>query len=100
MIVNGATGGVGSIAIDMLAGLGYHVVALTGKEQEAAYLKQIGAKEVMLRSGLDLAKIKPLDKAIWAGAVDNLGGEILAWLARTMNIGGRSPRSDWRRAST
>jgi putative YhdH/YhfP family quinone oxidoreductase len=42
----------------------------------------------MLRSSLDLAKIKPLDKATWAGAVDNLGGEVLAWLASTMNIGG------------
>jgi putative YhdH/YhfP family quinone oxidoreductase len=41
----------------------------------------------MLRSGLDLAKIKPLDKALWAGAVDNLGGDVLAWLASTMNIG-------------
>ena len=41
----------------------------------------------MLRSSIDLAKIKPLDKATWAGAVDNLGGEMLAWLARTMNIG-------------
>ena len=87
MIVTGATGGVGSIAIDILAGLGHHVVALTGKEQESAYLGAIGAKEVMLRSGLDLAKIKPLDKATWAGAVDNLGGDILAWLAATMSIG-------------
>jgi putative YhdH/YhfP family quinone oxidoreductase len=85
--VTGATGGVGSIAIDILAGLGHHVVALTGKEHETDYLKGIGAKEVMLRSSLDLAKIKPLDKAMWAGAVDNLGGEILAWLAATMQIG-------------
>ena len=85
--VTGATGGVGSVAIDILAGLGHHVVALTGKEQESAYLKELGAKEVMLRSSLDLAKIKPLDKAMWAGAVDNLGGDVLAWLASTMNIG-------------
>ena len=87
VIVTGATGGVGSIAIDILAGLGHHVVALTGKEHESAYLKEIGAKEVMLRSSLDLAKIKPLDKASWAGAVDNLGGDVLAWLASTMQIG-------------
>ena len=85
--VTGATGGVGSVAIDILAGLGHHVVAITGKEQESAYLKEVGAKEVMLRSSLDLAKIKPLDKAMWAGAVDNLGGDVLAWLASTMNIG-------------
>jgi putative YhdH/YhfP family quinone oxidoreductase len=85
--VTGATGGVGSIAIDILAGLGHHVVAVTGKEHEADYLKGIGAKEVLLRSGIDLAKIKPLDKATWAGAVDNLGGDMLAWLASTMQIG-------------
>jgi acrylyl-CoA reductase (NADPH) len=87
VIVTGATGGVGSVAIDILAGLGHHVVALTGKEQEADYLKNIGAKEVELRSSLDLAKIKPLDKATWAGAVDNLGGEVLAWVASTLDVG-------------
>ena len=86
MIVDGATGGVGSIAIDILAKLGYHVVALTGKEAEADYLKGLGAKEVKLRQSLDLAKIRPLDKATWAGAVDNLGGEVLAWIASTMKI--------------
>jgi len=88
VLVNGATGGVGSIAIDILAGAGYEVVALTGKEVETAYLKKLGAKEVMLRGSLDLSKIKPLDKATWAGAVDNLGGDALAWLASTMQVGG------------
>ena len=88
VIVTGATGGVGSVAVDILAGKGYHVVALTGKEQETDYLKKLGAKEVMLRSSLDLAKIKPLDKAMWAGAVDNLGGDVLSWIASTMQIGG------------
>ena len=88
VIVNGATGGVGSIAIAALAKLGYHVVALTGKADGADYLKKIGAKEVKLRSELDLTKIKPLDKATWAGAVDNLGGEHLAWMASTMQVGG------------
>jgi putative YhdH/YhfP family quinone oxidoreductase len=88
VIVTGATGGVGSIAIDILAGAGYHVVALTGKEKETAYLHGLGAKEVMLRSALDLGKIKPLDKATWAGAVDNLGGEVMSWIASTMQIGG------------
>lgn len=87
VIVNGATGGVGSIAIDILAGLGYHVVALTGKEVETDYLKSLGAQEVMLRSSIDLAKIRPLDRARWAGAVDNLGGDHLAWMASTMQIG-------------
>ncbi|HTS53129.1 MAG TPA: oxidoreductase [Burkholderiales bacterium] len=88
VIVTGATGGVGSIAIDVLAGAGYNVVALTGKEAESGYLKRLGAKEVMLRGSLDLSKIRPLDKATWAGAVDNLGGDVLAWLASTMQIGG------------
>ena len=75
VIVNGATGGVGSIALAMLAKLGYHVVALTGKESEADWLKKLGAKEILLRQSLNLEKIKPLDKATWAGAVDNLGGD-------------------------
>jgi acrylyl-CoA reductase (NADPH) len=88
VLVSGATGGVGSIAIEILAGLGYHVVALTGKEAEADYLLGLGAKEVMLRQSLDLAKIKPLGKETWAGAVDNLGGDVLAWMASTMKVGG------------
>jgi len=88
VIVNGATGGVGSIAIAMLAKLGYHVVALTGKESESEWLKKLGAKEIKLRSDLDLSKIKPLDKAIWAGAVDNLGGPVLAWIASMMKENG------------
>jgi acrylyl-CoA reductase (NADPH) len=88
VIVDGATGGVGSIAVDALARLGYQVVALTGKANEADYLKKIGAQEVRLRSELDLSKIRPLDKATWAGAIDNLGGETLAWMASSMKIGG------------
>jgi putative YhdH/YhfP family quinone oxidoreductase len=88
VIVNGATGGVGSIALAALAKLGYHVVALTGKESESDWLKKLGAKEIMLRQSLNLQKIKPLDKATWAGAVDNLGGDVLAWMASTMNYGG------------
>jgi putative YhdH/YhfP family quinone oxidoreductase len=88
VIVNGATGGVGSIAIAALAKLGYHVVALTGKAEQGDYLKALGAKEIKLRSELDLAKIRPLDKATWQGAVDNLGGEVLAWMASTMKFNG------------
>lgn len=88
VIVNGATGGVGSIAIDILAGAGYRVTAFTGKESETAYLRGIGAAEVMLAKSLDLSRVKPLDKATWAGAVDNLGGDALAWLASTMQVGG------------
>jgi putative YhdH/YhfP family quinone oxidoreductase len=88
VIVDGATGGVGSIALAALARLGYEVTALTGKESESAWLKQLGAKEVLLRQSLDLTKIRPLDKATWAGAVDNLGGEVLAWMASTMKFNG------------
>ena len=88
VIVSGATGGVGGLAIDMLAGLGYAVVALTGKEDQREYLQGLGASEVMLRSAIDTAKIRPLDKALWAGAVDNLGGDVLAWMASTMQQNG------------
>ena len=88
VIVTGATGGVGSIAVDILAASGYHVVALTGKETQTDYLKKLGAAEVMLRSSLDLAKIRPLGKETWAGAVDNLGGDILSWIASTMKVAG------------
>jgi len=88
VIVSGATGGVGSIAVDILAGLGYDVTALTGKETEVDYLKGLGAKQVMLRSSLDLSRIRPLDKATWAGAVDNLGGDVLSWMASTMQVDG------------
>ncbi|MGQ0579402.1 MAG: oxidoreductase [Betaproteobacteria bacterium] len=88
VIVTGATGGVGSIAVDLLSARGYRVVALTGKEAESEYLKRIGATEIMLKSSLDLSRIKPLDKATWAGAVDNLGGDVLSWIASTMQVGG------------
>jgi putative YhdH/YhfP family quinone oxidoreductase len=88
VLVDGATGGVGSIAVAALARLGYAVTALTGKESESAWLKQIGAQEILLRQSLDLAKIRPLDKATWAGAVDNLGGDVLAWMASSMKFNG------------
>ena len=88
VVVDGATGGVGSIAIAALAKLGYAVTALTGKEAESGWLKQLGAKEILLRQSLDLTKIRPMDKSAWAGAVDNLGGEVLAWMASTMKVNG------------
>lgn len=88
VIVSGATGGVGSIAVAALARSGYHVVALTGKESESDWLKKLGAKEILLRKDLNLEKIKPLDKSTWAGAVDNLGGDVLAWMCSTMKDNG------------
>ena len=87
VVVTGATGGVGSVAIDMLAGRGYEAVAVTGKEAEAEYLKSIGASRLLLRDDIDFGK-RPLEKAEWAGAIDNLGGDYLAWLTRTMKYGG------------
>lgn len=83
VVVTGATGGVGSIAIDMLAGLGYEVCALTGKPREADYLKSLGATQILNRLELDTGS-RPLEKAQWGGAVENLGGEILTWLTRTV----------------
>lgn len=88
VVVTGATGGVGALAIDMLAQLGYHVVALTGKEVEADYLKMLGAAEILLRSSIDFDKVRPLEAARWAGAVDNVGGQILHWVLATMKQAG------------
>jgi len=87
VLVNGATGGVASLAIEMLAGLGYEITAITGKDSERAYLEHLGATEVLSRHTVEMGK-KPLEKTLWAGAVDSLGGEPLAWLTRTMRIGG------------
>jgi putative YhdH/YhfP family quinone oxidoreductase len=87
VIVTGATGGVGSIAVQCLAARGYRVTALTGKEHEADYLQQLGAAEILLRGVLQMGT-RPLEKATWAGAVDAVGGETLAWLTRTMMQGG------------
>jgi NADPH2:quinone reductase len=87
VVVTGATGGVGSIAIDMLSGRGYEVAALTGKAGEEGYLRKIGAQTILLRDDLDLGK-RPMEKAMWAGAIDNLGGDYLTWLTRTIGYGG------------
>ena len=88
VIVTGASGGVGGLAIDMLAGLGYHVVALTGKAHEEGYLKGLGAAEIRLRDTIDPATTRPMDAGLWAGAVDNAGGDILAWVLSTMKQAG------------
>jgi len=87
VIVTGATGGVGSIAIQALAARGYSVTALTGKAHEAEYLRTLGATSVLARESLDMGS-RPLEKSMWAGAVDPVGGDVLAWLTRTMMYGG------------
>ncbi len=84
VLVNGATGGVASLAIDMLAGKGYNVTALTGKDSEHAFLQKLGAQEVLARGALDMGT-RPLEKPLWAAAFDSVGGEQLGWLTRTMN---------------
>ena len=87
VIVTGATGGVASLAIQMLAQLGYHVVALTGKDSEHDYLKSLGVSEILSRKDLVMG-MRPLEKAQWAGALDAVGGDTLAWLTRTMQQNG------------
>ena len=86
VIVTGATGGVGSLAVQSLAARGYMVTALTGKDQEADYLRGLGAVDVLLRGTLQMGT-RPLEKTTWGGAVDAVGGDILAWLTRTMKYG-------------
>lgn len=81
--VTGATGGVGSVAIDIFSQRGYSVTALTHKHDAEAYLRGLGASDVQLVPSLALGT-RPLEKGIWGGAVDNVGGELLAWLTRTV----------------
>jgi len=87
VIVTGATGGVGSIAVQCLAARGYTVTALTGKDDQHQFLRSLGATDVLPRSAVQ-ATGKPLEKMTWAGAVDAVGGDTLAWLTRTMMYGG------------
>jgi len=82
IVVTGATGGVGSIAVDLLAGQGYEVVAVSGKPDAEAWLKELGAARVIDRDALT-TKGRPLEKAAWGGAVDNVGGAMLGELLRT-----------------
>ena len=83
ILVTGATGGVGCIAVDIFSGLGYRVTSLTGKRDSQDFLEALGSSDIIFRDGLDLGK-RPLEKALWGGAVDNLGGDILTWLTRTV----------------
>ena len=78
VLVSGATGGVGSVAVNLLSKLGYEVHALTGKTEESETLKDMGAKQVLLRDEFMAEPIKALDKGIYGGAVDTVGGDILA----------------------
>lgn len=82
MVVTGATGGVGSIAVDVLSGHGYSVTAITGKAHEHDYLRALGAEEILDRKDIELGS-HPLESATWGGAIDSVGGDVLAWLTRT-----------------
>ena len=85
--VTGASGGVGSVAVDMLATRGYRVVAVSGKSSAVPYLRELGAQEVLARQEIDLGS-RPLESARFGGAIDNLGGELLTWLTRSVDFWG------------
>ncbi len=87
VLVTGATGGVGSMAVSMLAGRGYTVAASTGKASEHAFLYSLGATEILDRSQTS-AEGRPLDKERWGGVVDCVGGSTLAYALRTTRYGG------------
>ena len=88
ILVTGATGGVGSMAVAILAKLGYEVVAVTGKESAHGYLKQLGAKTILSREQALEKKERPILKPRWAGVVDTVGGEILANAIKATQING------------
>ncbi len=87
VLVNGATGGVASLAIDMLAGKGYSVTAFTRKDSEHDFLKRLGAQEILARASVEMGT-RPLEKTLWAAAFDSVGGDQLSWLTRSMNQNG------------
>ena len=87
IVVTGASGGVGSVAINILSAAGYEVIAFTGKKDQYDYLRQLGASDFIDRHSIEMGT-RPLEKAEWGGAVDNAGGETLAWLTRTVKAWG------------
>lgn len=88
VLVTGATGGVGSMAVSMLAKRNYDVIASTGKESEHEYLKKLGAKEIISREDVTPEKIRPIGKQRWAGAIDPVGGKTLAAVLSHTQYGG------------
>lgn len=83
VVVTGASGGVGSVAISVLAAAGFAVTAFTGKAAQHDYLRDLGAGDFIDRHSVELGQ-RPLEKALWGGAVDNAGGATLSWLTRTV----------------
>jgi acrylyl-CoA reductase (NADPH) len=88
VLVTGAAGGVGSVAVAILARLGYQVAAVTGRPAAADYLKGLGAASIIDRAELAEAGSKPLETERWAAAIDSVGGEMLARLLKQMRYGG------------
>ena len=88
VLVTGATGGVGSVAVAILAKLGFNVVASTGKASEHDFLKGLGAKAILSRDEANDTSGRPLQKPRWAGVVDTVGGNILATALKTTKYGG------------
>jgi acrylyl-CoA reductase (NADPH) len=87
VVVTGAAGGVGSLAVALLAQRGYQVVAVTGRMNEADFIQSLGASEVIDRAGMGVAA-KPLERARWAGAIDGAGGPMLARVLAETKYGG------------
>ncbi|MHB1988549.1 MAG: MDR family oxidoreductase [Acidimicrobiales bacterium] len=88
IVVTGAAGGVGSVAVALLAQLGYRVTAVSGRPEQEGYLRELGASEVTARSDLADAKPRALESEQWAGAVDSVGGAVLATILRQTCYGG------------
>jgi acrylyl-CoA reductase (NADPH) len=87
IVVTGAAGGVGSVAIAILAKLGYRVVASTGRAELAPYLKSLGATDIIDRYVLSAPSKRPMDSERWAGALDTVGGDTLAGVIRGLKTG-------------
>jgi acrylyl-CoA reductase (NADPH) len=88
ILVTGAAGGVGSVAVAILARLGYRVAAVTGRPETAAYLKELGAETIINRAELAEANPKPLESERWAGAIDSVGGEMLMRVLKQVKYDG------------
>jgi acrylyl-CoA reductase (NADPH) len=88
VLVTGATGGVGSVAVGILASLGYEVVASSGKPASSDWLRALGASDVISRDETSAESKRPMEAERWAGCVDCVGGSTLAYVVRTMRYGG------------
>jgi acrylyl-CoA reductase (NADPH) len=87
VLVTGAAGGVGSVATAVLAKLGYNVTAMTGRAEQADYLKSLGARAIAARADFAGGPAKPMESATWAGAVDTVGGKVLATVLSQLAYG-------------